>query len=233
MYLTENGPEQVLSLYGTTEGIDDYLLRRTRANYSGSVTQCDRWLGHLLEAMRALGRLDDTLLIVAADHGHLLGDTNYLGKRGYPSRPEVFELPLLVRLPDGERGGHVESRFVQHVDISASVLDAAGLSCDDVDGRPLFAADREHVTVGWGSSPTVIDDRWWMNCKADGSGVFLYDLTADDPFAVNVADDHPDQVDVLFATALADAGGAFPEWILELAAAAQDAPGCSLMAARR
>jgi hypothetical protein len=50
---------------------------------------------------------------------------------------------------------------------------------------------------------------------------------------VNVADDHPDQVDALFSTALADAGGAFPEWILELAAAAQDAPGCSLMAARR
>lgn len=233
MYLTEDGPEQVLSLYGTTEGMDDYLLRRTRANYSGAVTQCDRWFGHFVEAMRALGRLDDTLLIVAADHGHLLGDGDYLGKRGYPSRPEVFELPLFVRRPGGEGGGAIDARLVQHVDISASILDVAGLSCDHIDGFPLFESNRDHVTVGWGSTPTVVDERWWLNCKADGSGVFLHDLASAEPFDDNVADDHPEEVGRLFATAVEDAGGSFPEWILELAATEQDAPGCSPMAARR
>ena len=236
MYLAEDGPEQVLSLYGSTDGMDEYLLTRTRANYRGSVTQCDRWLGHFLEAMRSLGRLEDTLLLVVADHGHSLGDGQYLGKCGYPSRPEVFDLPLLVRLPGGERGGETDLRFVQHVDISASVLDAAGLDSDQLDGRPLLRPGggvRDHVTVGWGSAPTVIDERWWLNCKADGSGVFLHDLAEDDPFFENVAAANPDVVDALFAIAVEDAQGSFPEWILELAAAEQDAPGCSLMAARR
>jgi arylsulfatase A-like enzyme len=47
MYLAEDGPEQVISFYDDVPGMSDYMLRRTRANYRGSVTQCDRWFGHL------------------------------------------------------------------------------------------------------------------------------------------------------------------------------------------
>ncbi len=62
--------------------------------------------------------------------------------------------------------------------------------------------------------------------------MILHDLTTDDPFARNVASDYPDVVDELFAVAKEDAGGAFPEWILELAASQADAPGCSDLAGR-
>src|SRR5262249_14590933 len=84
LYQAGDGPEQVLSFYQDDPDLDAATLARTRANYRGSVTQCDRWLGHLLETLRVLGRLDDTLLIVTADHGHSLGEEGFIGKRGYP-----------------------------------------------------------------------------------------------------------------------------------------------------
>ena len=79
---------------------------------------------------------------------------------------------------------------------------------------------------------TVIDDRWWMNCKVDGTGVFLHDLAAGDLMAENLADTHREQVQRLYALGVDDAGGAFPDYLLKLAGGASDAPGCSALAAR-
>ena len=79
---------------------------------------------------------------------------------------------------------------------------------------------------------TVVTDKWWLNCKADGSGVLLHDLTKSDPWAINVADENPDVVGALFAQAKDDAEGGFPDWIVDLATSQADAPGCSDLAAR-
>ena len=213
MYLAEDGPEQVLSLYGSTDGMDEYLLRaparttaaRSRSATAGSATSSR---GH---ARRSAG-LRTRCCIVAADHGHSLGDGQYLGKRGYPSRPEVFDLPLLVRLPG--RGARRREQTSASCSTSTSPPPCStrpgSTPTSSTAGRSFArvgAGVRDHVTVGWGSAPTVIDERWWLNCKADGSGVFLHDLAADDPFAENVADANPDVVDALFATAVEDAHG--------------------------
>jgi arylsulfatase A-like enzyme len=130
--------------------------------------------------------------------------------------------------------------FVQHTDVAATILDAVGVTVPErLHGRSFLETavaghpgPRDHVTVGWGSTPTVITDRWWLNCKVDGTGVLLYDLKSPDPFERSVGDDHPDVVRELFALAEQDAGGEFPEWLVTLARQHADAPGCSEVAAR-
>ena len=92
---------------------------------------------------------------------------------------------------------------------------------------------RDHATVGWGSTVTVITDSWWLNCKVDGSGVLLYDLKATEPFTKNVVEGNQDIVDHLFNQAKEDAGGVFPDWIIDLARNQADAPGCSDLVARQ
>jgi len=241
LYLKEDGREQVLT--GYREGVadlDPYLLARTRANYYGLVTMCDRWFGFLMDTLRVQGRLDDTMVILTSDHGHAIGDRGFMGKRGYPSGPEVFGIPLIVRFPGAEHSGTSSDQFVQHHDIAAVVLEAAGIEPPaEMDGVSFLESAvsgkpgaRDHVTVAWGSTLTVIDDRWWLNCKADGTGVLLHDLKEADPFTKNVADGNAETVNRLFTLAKADAAGGIPEWIVELARSQKDAPGCSDLAAR-
>ena len=240
MYLKDRGQEQVKSGYADVSKMEAGLLARTRANYSGEVTMCDRWFGYFMDSMRVLGLLDNTMVIFTSDHGHSIGDQGYLGKRGYPSAPEVYNVPLMIRFPKAEHSGVTSDMFVQHHDITAAILEAAGIDPpttidgvsfleDALSGKP---GARDHVTVGWGSTPTVITDRWWLNSKVDRSGVLLHDLRAGDPFAQNVAAEHPDVVGRLFDRAVEDAGGDFPDWLIDLAKNQVDAPGCSDLAAR-
>ncbi len=238
MYDDGDGPEQVISGYRDNL-LSGQLLRRTQANYSGLVTMCDRWFGHFYETLRVLGLLENTVLIVTTDHGHSIGDRGYVGKRGYPSAPEVYDVPLFIRHPEGIAAGRRSDLFVQHTDMAAQILEFAGLLVPQkLDGRPFYAAAteggkpiRDHVTVGWGPNVTLIDERWWLNCKVDGTGVLLWDLH-DRPFENNVADDHRDVVRRLYQTAIADAGAPIPEFLMEMARKQQDAPGCSALAAR-
>ena len=240
MYLQEDGQEQVKSGYANTDELDPALLRRTQANYSGAVTLCDRWFGFFMESLRVLGLLDNSVVIFTSDHGHSIGDHSYMGKRGYPSGREVIDVPLMVRLPEAENAGTGSEMFVQHHDIAAEVLRLAGLDQPPEFDGVCFLADalaakpgaRDHATVAWGSTVTVINDRWWFNGKLDATGVLLHDLAAEDPFARNVADEHPDVARRMFDLAIADAKGGVPDWIVELARSEADAPGCSDLAAR-
>ena len=242
MYDDSDGREQVMSSYDDVTSWAPEWLHRTQANYSGLVTMCDRWFGHLYEAMRVQGLLENTLLIVTSDHGHSIGDEGYVGKRGYPSEPAVLDIPLIMRRPDGAGAGTTSDLLLQHTDITAAILAFAGVEPPaPLDGRPFIEAAldgrnrlalRDHVTVGWGGAVTVIDDRWWLNVKIDGTGPFLYDLNAAKPRDKNLADENPDVVQRLFALAIADAKGGFPDYLMELAKSEKDAPGCSDLAAR-
>ncbi len=240
-YDPTDGPEQVTSGYSSTSNLDPQLVRRTQANYAGLVTMCDRWFGQLIETLGHLGRLDDTLVIVTSDHGHNLGETEWIGKRGYPSTREVFDIPLLIRHPSGDGAGLRCDLMVQHTDITATILAACGVEPPDkLDGQDFWPAAteggkplRDHVTAAWGSAVTVIDDQWWFNAKVDGTGVFLYDLETDPGLTANVADAHPDVAKDLFDRACADADGGFPDFLIELAKRDADAPGCSDLAGRR
>jgi arylsulfatase A-like enzyme len=102
MYDDSNNREQVMSCYDEVTSWPPEVLRRTQADYSGLVTMCDRWFGHLYETMRVLGLLDRTLLIVTSDHGHSIGDEGYIGKRGYPSelaREVTYSYGTPISLP--------------------------------------------------------------------------------------------------------------------------------------
>ena len=168
------------------------------------------------------------------------GDWGYMGKRGYPSAPEVFDVPLLVRHPDGVGAGKRSDMFVQHTDLAAQILEFAGQPVsEELHGKCFFdravnggEAIRDNVTVAWGSNVTVIDERWWLNCKVNGSGVLLRDLAAEKPFEGNVGDENPEVVKRLFQVAIDEAGGSIPDFLMELANSQRDAPGCSDLAAR-
>ena len=235
MYQEEDGPEQIMSGFQDLSAMSQWLVKRTQANYSAVVSMCDRWFGYLMESMRVLGLLDDTAVILTADHGHTVGDRNCISKKAYPSTPEVIETPLAIRFPGKKHAGTTSDMFVQHVDIGAEILDLAGVEPPaEIDGRPFLEdavsgkpGPRNHVTIGWAAMPTVITDRWWFNSKIDGSGALLRDLNGPDPFARNVADEHPEVTRELFAKAQEDARGGFPDWLFDMCRDHPDLPESS------
>ena len=240
LYDGSEGPEQVVSTYDDVSDWPPQLLSRTKANYSGLVTMCDRWFRYLFESLRTRGLLDNTLLILTTDHGHSFGEEGYLGKRGYPSEPSVYDIPLMVRPPGGNGNGQKLDAIVQHTDIPPTILDFAGVDPKTpMEGRSLLDIQqsgdnnhREHATIAWGSAFTVVNDHWWLNAKVDGTGAFLYDLNLKSPREKNLANERPEIVEKLFAKAVKDAGGEFPEYLIELARTQTDAPGCSALAPR-
>jgi len=259
----------VLSLYCDTSNISSDIIKGTRANYSGMVTMCDRWFGYLIDSIKTMDMLDDTLILVTSDHGHSIGDNNFLGKRGYPSSPETIDSFIFLRHPDDSVvRGKTSNMVVQHTDIFPTILDVLGIEPRiseedykwsamyevllgkskiaenaktkelDLDGRSFFKNIqdgsgnlRDHVTIGWGGALTVINSRWWFNCRVNGKGAFLYDRESKDPFSTNIAEGNSAIVKELFETALEDAGGRFPDYLLKLADNEKDAPGCSALVA--
>ena len=240
-YDPHEGREQVLSPYAEIPDLGEDLLRRTRANYSGLVEMCDRWFGHLMESLRVNGVLDESLVVVTADHGHSLWDRRgFIGKRHYPSDPETFEVPMMIRHPGRLGAGTRCDAWVQAHDIAATALEAAGLeSPAPIDGKSFYktafaggAPIRDHVTVGWGASMTVIDDNWWFNVKIDGQGALLYPHSSPPLGAQSVATAHPDVVRSMFRTGKADAGGSFPQYLLDRAATIPNVPGSASFSAQ-
>lgn len=95
------------------------------AMYDASILYVDRQIRTLLDYLRENDMLDDTVLILAADHGESLGEHGvYFAHDGlYESNVRV---PLVLRLPGGARAGRVEA-IVENLGIGATILDTAGL----------------------------------------------------------------------------------------------------------
>jgi len=193
-----------------------------------------------MDTLEATGRLNDTLVILTSDHGQALGDRvftgAFMGKRAYPSMPVIYDIPLMLRFPNGEHAGKRSDLLAQHHDISAVILEAAGVEPPEEMQGISFLTDavsgtttgkRDHVTIGSSNGLTVINDRWWLSCKLDGTGVILHDLASADPFSNNAAKGNPAAVNGLFTVANADAVGGFPDGLMKFTKSLPDAPGSS------
>lgn len=97
--------------------------RRLVARYWEAASTLDALLRPLLEKLAEPEVAAHTLTIVTADHGELLGERNLLG-HGIGLYPELLQVPLIVRLPDGVRSARPEDAALQ-VTVPVSTLDVA------------------------------------------------------------------------------------------------------------
>lgn len=121
----------VLAPQADLEGfVTERECRHIRALHAEKVTNADKWMGKVLDALRRLGLDDNTIVILVGDHGQPMGK----GEHGHgilrKCRPwpyeELAHVPLIVRVPGQEGGRRIES-FVQTCDIAPTVLDGLGV----------------------------------------------------------------------------------------------------------
>ena len=114
--------------------------------YEGAVRQADAALGRLLDGLRDSGALDDSLLVVTADHGEGFGEPPDV--HGGPSglahgmgvHESVVHVPLVVRAP-GQTSGRRVGRPATLTRLPAVVERLSGASLGDWGG-----ADRHEAT---------------------------------------------------------------------------------------
>lgn len=101
-----------------------------RAWYDGAIRYLDDRLGEILGRLEERSLLEDTYVIVTADHGELFGEHG-LEKHHYSLYEELLRVPLVVRPPSGESA--VRTDPVSLVDLYPTVLDVCGASAPDRD----------------------------------------------------------------------------------------------------
>lgn len=107
--------------------------------YEEKIGYLDRQLIDLFGWLEAVGRYEDSLIIITADHGQFIGEGGRFG-HGWNNLPEdeLLRVPLLVKFPDESYAGEVLSHQVQHLDISSTVAVHASADADlNPDSRPL------------------------------------------------------------------------------------------------
>jgi arylsulfatase A-like enzyme len=106
--------------------------------YDNSILWTDRTIEVLLDSIADLGFLDNTLVILASDHGEAFGERGFEGHAHTVYR-ETTEVPLLMSFPFRLDSGIVVRARTRNIDIWPTVLDLLGLEMPGTDGRSRVA----------------------------------------------------------------------------------------------
>ncbi|WP_374652585.1 choline-sulfatase [Dongia sp.] len=188
-------------------------VRRARRAYYGMISYCDDLLGRLVATLQALGQLDNTIVIVTADHGDMLGERGMWYKMTFFER--AIRVPLIVAGPGIVQGRRV-APAVSHLDLMPTFADLtatplAGLALDGGSLWPSLTGNAlpkgevcgEYMGEGY-EQPTVMLRKGALKFTyARDDGPSLHDLSADPLECRNLAPDpaHAAQLDAFVAEA--------------------------------
>jgi len=113
--------------------------------YDAEITIEDAAVGQILEELRKLGQLDDTLVVVTADHGESLGEHEEPTHAIF-IYDATIRVPLLLRLPGLLPRGKVYGGPVRTADLVPTILAALHLpGGEETQGTNLLPALRGEV----------------------------------------------------------------------------------------
>jgi arylsulfatase A-like enzyme len=188
------------------------ILRRMRQLYAAEVTLVDAWLGHFLDRLANLGMAQNTLVVLISDHGVLLGEYGWVGKRYDEIHDELSHVPFLIRHPAGKAAGQASRYYASTHDIGPTVLAALGQEApghmDGVDLSPLLdgrrpGRARPYRTTCYNDHVGSSDGRWLLIADNQGRRKRLYSLRNE---RLNVASSYQRHVNRLWGYVKRDAG---------------------------
>jgi arylsulfatase A-like enzyme len=124
---------------GDCAGLAPEQAAAARAVYCGLIAEVDHHIGRMLDWLDDTGQAGDTLVIVTADHGEMLGEKRMWGKESVFDA--AFRVPLVIRDPRRIRhAGSVIGEITESVDIAPTILEWIGREAPPAfDGKSLLA----------------------------------------------------------------------------------------------
>ena len=175
---------------------------QTIDSYDGEIRYTDHLVAEVLAALGEAGVLDDTAVVINADHGEQL--MQHYGSWGHPGLHDanVFT-PLILWRPGLLPAGARPEGYALHVDVGPTILDLLGVEplagADGASLLPLIrgeAAGRDHYVAESMAQRSLVRGNWKYirhRCAPDE----LYDLAADPMEAIDLLDDEPDRAEAL------------------------------------
>ncbi len=189
--------------------------------YDGGIVYVDALLKQVVEAIRARGTLDRTVLVVLADHGETLGERAGFFGHGPSLYQDVVSVPLVVRYPPRIAAGVRVPVPVSTVSVFGTVVDLAGfeapptlqvpslvpLTTGAVDGSGPVLAELSLMTAMGAPERVLADpqmhggrryralrDGSWKLVESSAGERFLYDLAEDPGESHDVAAERPQEL---------------------------------------
>lgn len=173
-----NGPQQVFVHTDVQAGAQ-------RAYYA-CVSFLDEQVGKVLQALKDNGLEENTIVILASDHGHFLAERAQWGKSSFYE--EVWRIPFVVVAPGVTKPGTQTDSFVELFDLYPTIAELCGLEVPDTVEAVSFVpvlknpeAEVRDVVFGVNNQgwDFVRDERWKLAVGPDGQRGVLFDLEND------------------------------------------------------
>lgn len=137
--------------------------------FDGTISYFDAELGRLLDRLRDAGRLDDTLVIITADHGECLGEFGTTGHGDHLRGRVANRVPLIVH--DPAQGARRVPGLVRTIDLARTLaIRATGqapAAFGGADLNPMLTGEASDLgLLGYGETGV------WMG--ADGEEFFQH-----------------------------------------------------------
>jgi arylsulfatase A-like enzyme len=154
--------------------------------YAALLSMCDASLGKLLDTMDELDLWQDTMLIVATDHGFLLGEHEWWAKGRMPWYNELAHTPLFIWDPRSGRQNVRTDSLAQFTDLAPTLLEYFGVDIpESVTGVSLREtletgkATRDAVLFGiHGGHVNVTDGKYvYLRAPVNADNSPLYNYT--------------------------------------------------------
>ena len=189
--------------HSRTPVLSDEQLREVIANYYGMISLADHNIGRILIELHRLGLEENTLVVIASDHGDWLGDHGLLLKGPIPY-DGLLRVVCMMRGPELPKGA-VCDQPVSSLDFPATFLEMAGVARPESwHSRSLLGVARGEETRDFAYSEWDLSDsrcgvplelrtvrtaRDKLTIEAISGAAEMYDLLADPQETTNIADD--------------------------------------------
>jgi len=132
--------KKVSKVFGDLTEEEHKMARRC---YYASITEIDSLFGRLINKVKEMGELDNTIIILTTDHGEMLG-AHGLYCKNIGAWEEVYNIPLVMAGPGIEKGVKTAAKVGLH-DLCQTILELAGCDTIDIpDSRSFAAVCRDH-----------------------------------------------------------------------------------------
>lgn len=129
--------------------------------YDGAIRFMDEHIGQLVQMLADLGVLDDTAIVISADHGEAMGEQGVYGDHVCAGEA-VHNVPLIIRWP-GAAQGLSHDGLLYNLDFHPTLCDLLGIPIPSGwDGRSFAAAVRGE---DWEGRPYLVWDHALYCCQ--------------------------------------------------------------------